>query len=128
MKENELEYYSNPKMQEFFREQMGPLQHGDKLLLNGYCEDCETYKVFSPQIYKDAIRLPLPIDPVNPERGLLGMLDTESFWRLCYYLGRWRVTPEATDRIIYFEGPTPTLAFLKAIAHKIGAEFLEWKR
>jgi hypothetical protein len=78
MTDEELKLYR--VCQPRFEELMGPMIHGDKVLLKGgyediYCEDCVQYKIFSPHIFDESLRLPLPIDSVHPERGLWGMVD-----------------------------------------------------
>jgi len=83
-RDEEIRIMSLPKMQSKFRERMGEWQENDigQFMSNGYPErmttdliqdlkDPETF-----QEWKDHwLRLPLPIDPVNPERGLWGMVD-----------------------------------------------------
>ena len=73
-----------------------------------YCGEC-----------RGDIRLPLPIDPENPERGLVGMIkgfDTLMFdyddmeW-FCYTLDGENTAAD-----------TPTLALLKALAWQEGIE------
>lgn len=72
------------------------------------------------------IRLPLPIDPVNPERGLWGMID----WNKYSYSPNDDGTVDINER---YEGDfdsekwhcynsTPTLALLRALAHQWGIE------
>ena len=75
------------------------------------------------------IRLPLPIDPVNPERGLWGMCDgvvtigKQLFIKDSYFVSV-RLTDEAGNykKFVSFKGSTPTLALLHAIAAQIGQE------
>ncbi len=66
------------------------------------------------------VRLPLPIDPENPERGLVGMIKN------LIYLGpmndSWFVQIPDGDLCQYLYGNTPTLALLKALAWQEGIE------
>lgn len=72
------------------------------------------------------LRLPLPIDPVNPERGLWGMVD----WRRFHvedslnYDGMLTIFERASCGTFTFNG-TPTLALLKALAHQRGIDLEE---
>ena len=64
-------------------------------------------------------RLPLPIDPVNPERGLLGMIDEfdvmykfkDSMWHLETSFHKAGTGVEANN---------PTTALLKALCEQEG--------
>ena len=73
----EIELYSLPGMQKLFREKMGPLQDGfDRIC----CEEFD-FRMYPYQEELDSkcdkcIVIPLPIDPINPERGLSGMIDS----------------------------------------------------
>ena len=117
-------------LQPKFREAMGPLQHGDRVLLKNdpiddfYCIDCLEYEVFSPKLYNGCLRLPLPIDPRNPERGIWGMID----WSIYDYTSGLDNTMAIWDKTRLL-GPgqfsiatTPELALLKALAHQEGME------
>ena len=80
MNKDELELYNKPEMQKLFREKMGPLQKGDKFMLDGqeyFHKDVLHWLGYSHfnLIPESSILLPLPIDPKNPERGIAGMLD-----------------------------------------------------
>lgn len=57
------------------------------------------------------IRLPLPIDPVNPERGLWGMVDW--FWWNCFVQtnGMLQMSSSRNGSLV----DTPPLALLRAI-------------
>jgi hypothetical protein len=74
MNPEEIRIMSLPKMQEKFREAMGELQPGDRGLDKFGCLRC-----YPHGINNIVIRLPLPIDPVNPERGLWEMVDWKIF-------------------------------------------------
>lgn len=86
-----------------------------------YCGEC-----------RGDIRLPLAIDPENPERGLLGMCDPPVQLTPIY-------NPHQNNVVIYWEatwseercmefneinvsGETPTLALLKALVWQEGVE------
>ena len=125
-----LKYYKHPKMQEKFREAMGELQPGDwwisldgykTLTTNGNAEFANRY---------EHIRLPLPIDPRNPERGLWGMMDNCSAklrfepWRLDK--SKWSFTWHSIEEGTFHKyGETPELALLKALAFQWGVEVKE---
>lgn len=64
------------------------------------------------------IRLPLPIDPVNPERGLWGMLGS----RFGVSMHEWKGEFSVGNGRGLGKGATPTLALLKALAHQWGIE------
>jgi hypothetical protein len=122
----ELELYK--ELQPLFKERMGEWQAGDRyatpkgeillctLAPLGFVADEEGH------LYKEntCIRLPLPIDPVNPERGLLGMLEGD-YYDLHYnvYASKWVVRPDLVDGNT-FEANTPTLALLKALKAQEG--------
>lgn len=85
----ERKLYTLPRMQKLFWEKMGECICTDKI----YDPEMEVVRtvteVFNPTWIKldscvhwaaeNAIRLPLPIDPINPERGLWGMIDWNRF-------------------------------------------------
>jgi len=117
-------------LQAFFAKKMGPWQVGDwfvygdqlYLIIESYkghyqtvTEDGKKMGFDTPSI-DNGLRLPLPIDPRNPERGLWGMVD----WN------EWHLEPQDQDSVILyginkncdaaeFLG-TPELALLKALA------------
>lgn len=126
MTDEELKYYSHPQMQRKFRDAMGPYQVGDHVYKYGripvitetiihiYASNhpFDTDRAASCR-EGSYIRLPLPIDPVNPERGLWGMVD----WKggFCLFVtdaGRLWVRDKDGSTIAY---DTPTLALLKAL-------------
>jgi len=96
------------KLQPLFREKMGPVQDGDK--------------------YIGTIRLPLPIDPRNPERGLLGMCSPPVQLTPIYnpyqdnaiicWEATWSTEKCGEDRVVSVGADTPELALLKALAHQ----------
>ena len=118
----ELRYYSMPKLQKLFRKNMGEWELGDHY----YDPIKKTVNVVTFHdkltIYRDMdIFLPLPIDPENPERGLLGMLN--NFWDLYTLpeleINKWKVVIKSG---MTFNADTSTLALLKALAAQEGVE------
>ncbi len=69
---------------------------------------------------KNVIRLPLPIDPRNPERGLWGMVDWEKWGRNINGEGIYLYDREIGEVHIDFTWNNPTLALLKALAAQEG--------
>jgi hypothetical protein len=65
------------------------------------------------------VRLPLPIDPENPERGLVGMINGTWLIQKLDESG-YEVTVLFKKGIEIFVGATPTLALLKALAWQEG--------
>lgn len=126
MNDLELKYYIHPKMQEKFREAMGDVRGNDpvywpKHQSKGLARD------FGFLDLTELILLPLPIDPVNPERGLWGMLDWNWFTMEVdgpdVHIFQWDAIEE---EYIWTSGHcNVTLALLKALAHQIGAEVEE---
>jgi hypothetical protein len=130
------------RLQPKIREAMGTIRKKDSLIYNGL--QCFVSEDVHPSYFRlefdayvavdhhekcfvgsAALRLPLPIDPVNPERGLWGMVEgnhkhlTEgnlSFWQFHvvtrYSINGWPKT---------FQGGTPTLTLLLALAAQEGA-------
>jgi hypothetical protein len=139
MTPEELELYRDEGLQKFFREKMGEWQAGD---WGWHIGVCDTFLFIYPQgellmVYwkghyslkdvfrSNAIRLPLPIDPVNPERGLWGMI--ENLLGVDRITEVWREGWVATIRDakdpegnLYCLGSTPTLALLKALKAQEG--------
>lgn len=111
---DELNLYK--KLQPLFREKMGTLVETDLY----WCDKCQKVEPYLTYCCEDEngplIILPLPIDPVNPERGLLGMirrfvnlvLVNNTSWR-CLFLDEWY------HGLMTFSGNTPTLALLRAL-------------
>ena len=122
--QEELHILSIPKMQEFFREKCGEWKLGDwfwndrdqkAMPVDNYAVNLLNKGTRFTGETVDAIRLPLPVDPVNPARGLWGMID----WR------KWKVVDSAQGNLrlwlksmqpLFEVQDTPTLALLKAIA------------
>jgi hypothetical protein len=136
MTPEELKYYT--ALQPLFREKMGEHKKDDRLYFfyRGKQIEASVYRTYEGMVHlfteefgrinleKDDpafIRLPLPVDPRNPERGLWGMVD----WN------KWHLEPQRQDSVIIYgindnygkvydcEG-TPTLALLKALAVQEG--------
>ena len=98
---------------------MGPLHNGD-LSYNtdkGICEIAH-FPICMPS--KVDLRLPLPIDPCNPSRGLWGMVDWTVFSENKRVLndGQLHLSFGNSE---YIGGP-PELALLKVLAHQWGIE------
>jgi hypothetical protein len=137
---NDEELKNHKALQPVYAKAMGPWQEGDRCCyLTGFPDSLPEYGfvaginpyngvliirydddqtgVFDVTSYDRLLRIPLPIDPRNPERGLWGMID----W------SRWRdkgISPNGyylwLSRIVSVCGPdildTPVLALLKALA------------
>lgn len=129
MNAEELRLYT--LLQPEIREAMGPLQHGDWYQTG----EGTIYLYFAkfngakPYVSEGCIRLPLPIDPRNPERGLWGICKgVVTVGRQLFIPDSYFVSVRITDengnykKFISFKGATPTLALLKALAHQWGKE------
>lgn len=131
MNAEELRLDSLPKMQEFFREKMGPVQIGDRIFdvrdnMSGFVIAVDgnrvDYVIDDGSVYwtklVDAIRLPLSIDPVNPERGLLGML--KGFKALANPLGKWVIAGDLGNPENFYsnKSESPTEALLRALCEQ----------
>lgn len=66
----------------------------------------------------DFLRLPLPIDPVNPERGLWGMVD--GIMGLTYNGTTYNCIAWRNNREEWGEGKSPTEALLRALCEQEG--------
>ena len=126
MNEEELRILSLPVMQERIREAMGGWQKGDKFSVNKheYFYSDGTWWYPGGIIPKSAIRLPLPIDPNNPERGLWGMCSGVVAIGEVLFKDSYFVTIRMTDskgeyeKFMSHKGATPILAILKALCHQ----------
>lgn len=116
---NELELKYHMILQPVYEKVMGPRQHGwDRYTCEELDVDFEGLKIHLVHVYNEdldnkctkCIRLPLPIDPVNPERGLWGMLDWDQYEPLVDLEGNMAI---AGVTGLNFE--PPTLALLKAL-------------
>lgn len=122
-------------LQPFYREKMGAWQVGDRF----YCLHCKGEDRFLvgriPPDYIccaeldhltiEVIRLPLPIDPVNENRGLTGIIKHYTGIRKCtelkeplYRVDWW--TKNGPEHSVY--GPTTELALLRALCKQVGVE------
>ena len=130
MNDEELRHYK--ALQPVFREKMGEWQAGDwgyHVVINGifwvaYPEG-ELLMVYwkgheSPKdvFRSNAIYLPLPIDPVNPERGCWGMIDWQIFWCEPTRDGKLRMFKRVNTTGIADWIDSPALALLRALAHQ----------
>ena len=165
MNAEELKYYK--ALQPKFREILGWWIEGDAVTNNAHgigfvvAVTDERLGVFFPSGLSDDLngvrwfpvdthlyRLPLPIDPVNQERGLLGMflpntliflkpvfrmyfsqvggnlkevdVDNDNTHTASFHSGDWGC--KISDVAEPFIGSTPALALLKALAHQWGIE------
>jgi len=85
-----------------------------------YCDNHKGRRVVFDDL-TGALRIPLPIDPRNPERGLVGMLEGE--WSLQTpsapkFDDKWAVVHRDYEEIYFAD--TPVLALLKALAAQSG--------
>ncbi len=124
----ELALYSHPKMQELFEEKMGYEEPYDRIWHPDYGygsvkSNTSTYlRVAFENREKSLgyheriiiVRLPLPIDLVNAERGLWGMV--EGYKELKTDHGGKSSCETNTAQSGVCE--TPTLALLRALAHQ----------
>lgn len=139
MKDEELKYYK--ALQPVFKKKMGGLSPGDRIFLDSkiylykyqkdkddlgiyYCTDeygRDVAILNSPLSicpFDKKIYLPLPIDPENPERGLIGMLAKD--WLLgngVNFNGYWVLHQKLN---IEFDEESFILAMLKALAAQEG--------
>jgi len=106
-------------LQPNIKEAMGEHYDGDMLYsidaegLFAYCALCDVQKNYNTDKY---IHIPLTIDPVNPERGLFGMLDKTKLWWLRTYLNG-DVQLSNSD-FQSWRAATPTEAILKALCEQ----------
>jgi len=115
------------RLQKVFREKMGPEQIGDRIFdtrdnmvgfiasIDGNRLDYITGNAYWTMKW-EVDRLPLPIDPVNPERGLLGMLNgIPHLWKAT---DKWCLRLVAKNQ--YLECKSPTEALLRALCTQEG--------
>ena len=123
MNPEELKYHIT--LQEVYKKKMGELQIGDRYYL---LKDKELM-FFDGYIAEDRanyLYIPLPIDPINEKRGLMGMI--KNFMQIVKYSKSWAVAllpfKDKKDRRIsrYYAATTPTLALLKTLAEQEGVE------
>lgn len=125
----ERKLYTLPRMQKLFWEKMGECICTDKI----YDPEMEVVRtvteVFNPTWIKldscvhwaaeNAIRLPLPIDLINPERGLWGMIDWSKWFPVIQEDGTIKMSENDGD--MEFISP-PTEALLQALMQQEGIE------
>ena len=115
----------NPETLKLYRQLQplfkGPWQVGDRWR---YPATDDIYFVESNFNYssepppKSAFHLPLPIDPVNPERGLWGMLRKDLQYQLNWNIGTILSVYDGKTMINVFDAATVELALLKALKHQ----------
>ena len=120
MNPEELEIMKEPKMQAFFKEKMEEWLDTDRFWYHA-CERVEPYSLYCCRAEhgEPFIIIPDPIDPVNPERGLWGMIigidkgvsGFEDTWEVAIVYG------DSSKE--YYYGDTPTLALLKALKAQV---------
>ena len=115
MNKETSKYYT--ALQPFFQKKMRLWQEGDWLynesIRVAHCLNIDDAEELNSTGGTGMPRLPLPIDPRDPERGLWGMLDW-NHWTMCQGTkGDGCVTIGGGYRVFY--GP-PELALLKALA------------
>jgi len=126
MTREELKYYK--ALQLVFKEKMGEWELGDRGWFYGEVIYVTGDTITNPDLFRfdgniieEPIRLPLPIDPENPERGLWGMVKdlvgvdrfSEGIWQIV-------VCGQLDTKEWFYDGETITLALLKALAHQEG--------
>ena len=122
MTDIELQYYK--VLQGVFKEKMGAWKYRD----NCWCSKCGVtmyHNLCSTRYGRELLRLPLPIDTRNPERGLTGMIkdmisidnNGKHGWSVNIMLDSGKTWQERE-----FKGDTPTLALLKALAWQEGVK------
>jgi hypothetical protein len=137
----ELRLMTIPEMQEKFREAMISLEMFDLVYFREEGKVASFTGYFSENGYEfssgdeilmgdpintdDPLRLPLPIDPVNPERGLWGMVDWSHWDIATNHLGEVSLFNTASRLTIDYT--TPTLALLRALMAQEGIEDKEGK-
>ena len=114
-----LTILSKPHTQAFIRERMGHLRYGDWCLMNiGYGIGVEQV-IWQAGMGEtdDVIRIPLPIDPFNPERGLWEMIDWDLFATLTPRDGEMYIfgMPDRRTKGFCTEWQPPLLALLQAL-------------
>lgn len=118
------------RLQPLYREKMGEWELGDLYYDITKKTVCVVTFQDKLKIYRqNDLFLPLPIDPHNPERGLLGML--KSNWTLSgpryndpviTSYGLCLIDSEGLEVVGYSEGETPEEAILKALCQKEGMD------
>jgi hypothetical protein len=129
MDDRELEYHK--ALQPVYEKAMGPWQVGDKFTcyeLDGIdgVHSIHTFTTWDEELDKGCphcIRLPLPIDPVNPERGLWGMVDWEKWDASSLAQGKLRIVnsrPNVFSETWFDVMDIPTLSLLQVLTAQHG--------
>jgi hypothetical protein len=115
MTPEELALYSKPKLQKLFREKMREWQVGDWYYNDPFCDIIADIPSANRanRLNHGCLRLPLPIDPNSPERGLWGMVDWDKFESRITATGLLVI--ETRPFLEFHVMDTPTLALLKAL-------------
>jgi hypothetical protein len=116
-------------LQPFYKERMDEWQIGDRYYDKKF-KSCSIIHTVMAINYIEGrlayyVRLPLPIDPVNPERGLWGMIDWDKYRIASYDNGECFIFTAPTDLSCYGWSSgraTPELALLRALAKQVGVE------
>jgi len=128
--DEEIRLYS--LCQKRIKEAMGTLQWPDRYICLTYGDIDYHIADGDPRscasIGHEIICLPLPIDPRNPERGLTGMIKgfrsidgPDPEWMNPRWL-LWSVQVHKGTDVISYDGESPTIALLKALASQEGEE------
>ena len=120
MTDIELQYYK--VLQGVFKEKMGAWKYRD----NCWCSKCGVtmyHNLCSTRYGRELLRLPLPIDTRNPERGLWGMVDWGRFeiWE-SFGDGSIVIRDMSSEKDFPQVIGSPTLALLKALAWQEGVK------
>ena len=121
----EIRIMSLPEMQKKFREAMGPVIEGDCYwhpVFGAICWISNDEQAERANKLKPYPIIPLPIDPVNPERGCEGMLQGALILRRNFGTRDWYLTVTTGNDIQTYRGETPTLALLRALAAQWNVE------
>jgi hypothetical protein len=119
MGKEELDLYT--RLQPTFVKAMGEEQIGDWVYHEGYGHSMCITQLPRAESNYNLLRLPLPIDPINPERGMSGMIKGFRILGRHGIFGTWDCERKVKDSIYWSEdSDTPTLALLKALAAQEG--------
>lgn len=90
------------------------------IIADVYYKSVDTVMVYDVRTLNDlAIRLPLPIDPVNPERGLLGMINRFDVMYK-FESDNWYIETDLHKAGKGIEAPDPEEALLMALLEQEG--------
>jgi hypothetical protein len=108
------------RLQGVFREKMEKWQVGDRYYDTKSGQEMIIYHMYGEEITDDCLRLPFPIDPHNPKRGLWGMIDWNRFSIVPTITGGMWVFGRGKDATFDEHGDIPTIALLKALCNQEG--------